>query len=161
MPNYNNYPMATPNGYSMQQPNLYSGYQYQTNTNPYTSYAQPLAQPQYPTAAPVKQSVDWVSGRNGAEAYRADPGSRVYLLDSTAQRFYVKETGWDGRPSPLMTFEYKAVDFGNQNEQSNDAPAMDMSNYVTKQDFDELKKMYQETTEQLKRLNQNNKQNQR
>lgn len=43
MPNYNNYPMATPNGYSMQQPNLYSSYQYQTNTNPYTSYAQPLA----------------------------------------------------------------------------------------------------------------------
>lgn len=161
MPNYNNYPMAAPNQYPM----LYNQQPYYQNANQYSnSYSQPQTQPSYQTvyqtAAPIKQFVDWVSGRTAADVYRSEPGSRAYLMDSTGQYFYIKETGWDGRPSPLMAFKYEAVDFGNQNGQSNDAPAADMSNYVTKQDFDELKKMYQDTVEQLKRLNQNNTQNQ-
>ena len=155
MPNYNNYPMAVPNQYPM----AYNQQPYYQNSNAYgqyNSYGQQMMQPQYQTAAPIKQFVDWVSGKTAADVYRAEPGTRAYLMDSTAQYFYVKETGLDGRPSPLMAFKYEAVDFGNQNSQSGEAPAVDMSNYVTKQDFDELKKMYQDTVDQLKKLSHNN-----
>ena len=106
---------------------------------------------------PRNQNVIWVQGRAGAEAYQMEPGSRAILLDSQSQTFWIKEIGMDGRPLPLMTFKYEAVDFGNQNQsETSSAQAADMSNYVTREDFNKLKSMYEETYKMLEEMTQPN-----
>lgn len=139
---YNNYgglypaQNTQPNNYSQPMP-----YQYNSALN---SVPNTMVYPQMPVKG---QNIIWVQGRAGAEAYQLEPGSRAVLLDSQSQNFYIKEVSWDGRPLPLMTFKYEAVDFGNQNgPASSPAPETDMSKYVTKEDFNKLKEMIEDLT---------------
>lgn len=112
------------------------------NVYPYVSYAPFNSMNSY---AVKNQSIVWVQGRAGAEAYQAEPGTRVVLFDSNEQVFYIKEVGLDGRPNPLMAFRYEAIDFGNVQNGTKSEAMPDMSKYVTKEDFDKLTDMYSET----------------
>lgn len=139
MPNYY-YPGAlTPT--QAQSPVGY-GNQYPPLNMPWTSDSY---QQRFASAPPKSQNINWVQGRAGAEAFQLGPGERAVLFDSNEQIFYIKDVGMDGRPNPLMAFRYEAFDFGNVQNGSSSAPAPDMSDYVTKEDFNRLEKMYEES----------------
>lgn len=142
VPNYSGIPTPTypSNGTSFTQPQ-YNQYQQSYQTMP--SYAP--YQNSYANAVNNKNII-WVAGQAGAEAYQLEPGSRAVLLDSKDQVFYIKVVGMDGRPEPLMAFKYEPLNLNIQNESSQAAPIQDMSNYVTKDDFNELKRMLDELT---------------
>lgn len=150
MPNYN-YPYV-PNYSGIPTPTYPS-----SGTQPqYTQWQQPYSTlPNYNqngySNAVNNKNIIWVAGQAGAEAYQLEPGSRAVLLDSKDQIFYIKVVGMDGRPEPLMAFKYEPLNLNIQNE-SSQAAMQDMSNYVTKDDFNELKRMFEEVTS--KRNNQ-------
>lgn len=100
-------------------------------------YANPYYQPYFPTAQPQPQTqpsngLVWVQGEAGAKSFLIAPGQSVLLMDSEAQRFYLKSADQSGMPS-LRVFEYTERTAGPV------APAatIDTSVYVTR---DELEK---------------------
>ena len=115
-------------------------------------YQDRLAQLQnsYQNTIPAQNSnsVLWVQGEAGAKSYLVAPGVTVLLLDSESPRMYMKSVDQSGIPS-MRIFEYKEVlpdrpqaSYSNAND--------DGSKYVTRQEFDSLKRQYEEILEQLK-----------
>ena len=107
----------------------------------YTQLAQtynPVQVPQQ-NVAPVQQNSNgspiWVQGIEAAKSYMVAPNNTVLLMDSESQRFYLKSTDVSGMPLPLRVFEYTET---TQNAQKpvSDAPAVDLSTYATKAEFD-------------------------
>lgn len=86
--------------------------------NLYTPYYQQHYQPQMPSVnvpAPA-QSVSnqnngliWVQGEAGAKSYLVAPGNTILLMDSEAQKFYLKSADNSGMPMPLRVFEYNEI----------------------------------------------------
>ena len=144
MPNYYNpynfYPATYANqmGYSgvpMQNP--------QMSQMPQQSYATPVQQ--------GPKMMEWVEGEVGAKAFQMPNGwpanSPIPLWDSTDTVIYLKSWGPMGIPNPMQKLRYEmpeqqnqallmSGDTGNGNGQSGH---QDMSQYVTKQDFEQLK----------------------
>lgn len=144
MPNYYNpynfYPATYANqmGYSgvpMQNP--------QMSQMPQQSYATPVQQ--------GPKMMEWVEGEVGAKAFQMPNGwpanSPIPLWDSTDTVIYLKSWGPMGIPNPMQKLRYEmpeqqsqallmSGDNGNGNGQSGH---QDMSQYVTKQDFEQLK----------------------
>lgn len=50
----------------------------------------------------------WVQGEAGAKSYLVAPSTTVLLMDSEAQRFYLKSSDAAGMPT-MKTFEYQEV----------------------------------------------------
>ena len=50
----------------------------------------------------------WVQGEAGAKSWIVAPGASVLLMDSEAQRFYVKTADQSGMPN-MKTFEYSEI----------------------------------------------------
>lgn len=73
-----------------------------------------------------------VNGRQSAEQYNMYPNSRVLLLDSGVDRFYLKETDAAGVPR-IRTFEFTEVI---------DIPVNDKQ-YVTMEQLEEVLKKYE------------------
>ena len=92
--------------------------------------------PQVQQQAPAQQSngLIWIQGEAAAKSYLVAPGNTVLLMDSEAQKFYIKSADASGMPQPLRVFEYKEVSSGS-------APQVDMGKYVTR---DEVEKMIAE-----------------
>lgn len=67
-----------------------------------------------------------VNGRASAEQYIMYPNSRVILLDSTMDRFYLKTTDATGMAN-IKVYDFTEVD---------DTPQL--TNYITKQEVEEL-----------------------
>lgn len=108
--------------------------QQMTNTNP---YLQPQPQPQ-PQQQPNALLVEWVRGLAAAESYHAAPGQTAIFLDSLAPAeapvMYFVSSDQNGRPLPVETYDLvKRV-----NNPVNQAPAIDLSEYVRKSDIEEL-----------------------
>lgn len=94
-----------------------------------------MAYPNYPTFYSnyqPQQSILWVQGIEGAKAYPVGAGNSVLLMDSDNQSMYIKSADQAGVPS-LRVFEYKEVT-GKKEE----APKVDMSAYVTKEELEEV-----------------------
>ena len=101
--------------------NYYGGYQplynptgaVQDTLGQFKGQYQPMNQPQmFPSVQqPVAQSGAplWVQGEAGAKSFCVAPGQNVLLMDSEAQRFYIKSADASGMPLPLRTFEYKEI----------------------------------------------------
>ena len=53
-------------------------------------------------------SLNWVQGEAGAKSWIVTPGSTVLLMDSEAQRFYLKSANANGVPA-MRIFEYSEV----------------------------------------------------
>ena len=144
MANYQNPYMPTPWSQTAPTPTYTTGNSYYQQ--PYTAPAQMpyqsqqmMPQQNYAYANSVNnKNIIWVAGQAGAEAYQMEPGSRAVLLDSKDQVFYIKVVGPDGRPEPLMAFKYEPLNLNMQNESSQTAPAIDTSNFATKEDLDEI-----------------------
>lgn len=133
-------PWAQPSVPNYSGTNYYSGnYTQPTAINPPYSSQQTMPQPNYAYANSVNnKNIIWVADQAGAEAYQMEPGSRAVLLDSKDQVFYIKVVGPDGRPEPLMAFKYEPLNLNMQNESSQAAPAIDTSNFATKDDLNEI-----------------------
>ena len=83
----------------------------------------------------------WVSGEAGAKSYLVAPGNTVMLLDAENSVFYLKSADASGMPLPLRIFDYKERTtmaqqaFGG----SVTAESVNLDNFVTRKEFDELK----------------------
>ena len=96
------------------------------------------------TPQPMQQQssqIIWVSGEAGAKSYMVAPGNTVMLLDAENSVFYLKSADTSGMPLPLRIFDYKERTtmaqqaFGG----SVTAEGVNLDNFVTRKEFDELK----------------------
>ena len=135
--NYSNYqPMPQP--YADRLTQLQNQYQQAVNV------PQMIPQPQ------VNQGLLWVSGEVGAKSYLVAPNSTVLLMDSDAQRFYLKSADNAGMPS-LRIFEYSEVTNAPQNSLqalNTDLKELD-GKYVTREEYEGLKRQYESIMERL------------
>lgn len=128
------------------------GYTYQ---QPYQDRLTQL-QNQYQQTAPqpINQGLLWVSGEVGAKSYLVAPNSTVLLMDSDSQRFYLKSADGAGMPS-MRIFEYNevtntptsVVSAPNSNEKELD------SKYVTREEYEGLKRQYESIMQRLESIN--------
>ena len=134
-------------------------YGYQPMPQPYADrlaqlqnqYNQAVNVPQMqPTQPQVNQGLLWVSGEVGAKSYLVAPNSTVLLMDSDAQRFYLKSADNAGLPS-LRIFEYNEVTNIQQNAPQ--APNLDENvlndKFVTREEYEGLKRQYESIMERL------------
>jgi hypothetical protein len=114
-------------------------------------YNQAVNVPQMQPAQPqVNQGLLWVSGEIGAKSYLVAPNSTVLLMDSDAQRFYLKSADNAGMPS-LRIFEYSEVTNVPQNAPQSlntDLKELD-SKYVKREEYEGLKRQYEAIMERL------------
>ena len=125
---------------------LYPPYQYNFGGVPAPGQMNQFQQQpvQIPQPAPQPQQnnsgILWVSGEVGAKSYLVAPGTSVLLMDSEAERFYIKSTDASGMPQPLRIFEYHEVSAQIPPKQ----PVQEPDNkYVTRQEYDDLKGKYE------------------
>lgn len=83
----------------------------------------------------------WVQGESGAKSYLVAPNATVMLMDSEGERFYLKSADASGMPLPLRIFDYKERTtvaqqaFGG----SVTAEGVNFDNFVTREEFEQLK----------------------
>jgi len=128
-----------------------------TSYQPYLQYQQPSFQPQAQNYQVQNNSgITWVDGVSSARAYPIVNGTSILLMDSNESAFYIKSADQSGMPS-LRIFDYKervqnqqsaqpqiAQTSASQEARSQEAaqkePQIDMSIYVTKEEFSQAKK---------------------
>ena len=140
-------------------PNYYNPYNFYpaTYANQMGYSGMPMQQPQMSQqsySAPVQQGpkmMEWVEGEVGAKAFQMPNGwpanSPIPLWDSTDTVIYLKSWGPMGIPNPMQKLRYEMPEQQNQamlmsgNNSSNEDKSghLDMNQYVTKQDFEQLK----------------------
>jgi len=105
----------------------------------YQPYQYPQQQQQYAQQQyPQQSGLVWVQGEAGAKSYLVAPNTSVLLMDSEAQKFYIKTTDASGMPLPLRVFSYAEA----SNTAQNAPKAVETINpsvYVTKREFDAFK----------------------
>ena len=149
MQNYGTYqPMPQP--YPDRLTQLQNQYQQAINI----SQMQTVPQPQ------VNQGLLWVSGEVGAKSYLVAPNSTVLLMDSDTQRFYLKSADNAGMPN-LRIFEYKEV----TNIPKTEPQALNLDEnvlndkFVTRDEYEALKRQYERIMERLDSINSVNTEN--
>ena len=128
------------------------GYTYQ---QPYQDRLTQL-QNQYQQTAPqqINQGLLWVSGEVGAKSYLVAPNSTVLLMDSDDAVFYLKSADSAGMPS-MRIFEYNEV----TNTPSSVVSAPNShkkeldSKYVTREEYEGLKRQYESIMQRLDSIN--------
>ena len=102
-----------------------------------------VTQPSMPSQTIQQQSsqIIWVSGEAGAKSYLVAPGNTVMLLDAENSVFYLKSADASGMPLPLRIFDYKERTTTAQQAFGGSATAesVNLDNFVTRKEFDELK----------------------
>nr|DAR28501.1 MAG TPA: hypothetical protein [Caudoviricetes sp.] len=91
------------------QPNYQGGY---FQPNYFGAQMPPMQQPQMPVQVQQAPQDDriWVASESAAEAFQMVPNGFVRLWDSNKQIFYEKRADMNGRPMPLVAYEYKIRD---------------------------------------------------
>lgn len=91
------------------QPNYQSSY---FQPNYFSPQMQPMQQPQMPMQGQQAPQDDriWVASESAAEAFQMVPNGFVRLWDSNKPIFYEKRADMNGRPMPLVAYEYKIRD---------------------------------------------------
>lgn len=138
--------MAYPNNLYYQQP---------------VSYAQPMQQSyaQQPAGAMI-----WVDGEVGAKAYQMPAGQTgpVALWDTNDTVIYLKSMNQMGMPNPIQKIHYtmeenKTLMPGQSgNTIPVEAKEVDMSQYVTKADFEKMKQELKNTISSMSNQNGGN-----
>ena len=140
MPAYNNYyPVSYQNPYYQQFPQQMQ--------------QQMQMQPQQAQQSVQQQSnggVNWVQGEAGARSWLVAPNTTVLLMDSEADRFYLKTTDASGMPLPLRIFDYA--------ERRSEASKNDLAepkgksiDYATKEDLNALQSSTKDLMTELKK----------
>ena len=146
-------------------PNYYNPYNFypatyqpivgQASFNGYPQNPMPVQQQSY--SQPVQQGpkmMEWVEGEVGAKAFQMPNGwpanSPIPLWDSTDTVIYLKSWGPMGIPNPMQKLRYEMPESQNQamlmsgDNGNGQSGHQDMSQYVTKQDFDQLRQEIRE-----------------
>ena len=127
-------------------------YQAPQYNNPYMPYTPPVQYPQTQSDS----SIIWVQGESGAKAYPVQNGKSVVLFDSESEHFFIKAADASGMPQPLRIFSYSET---NENEMK--VPAFDTSQFITRDEFEEviekLKAKQNQQTYQRKDVKSNGK----
>ena len=110
----------------------YNYYPYNANYTPYGANYQPANTPTMQNT--VQNGIVWVQGETGAKSYFVAPNSNALLMDSEAERFYIKTVDASGMPLPLRVFEFKEVTEGKNAPQS--AKVIEMPEYITREEFE-------------------------
>lgn len=147
MPNYNNYPMSYAMNYGQQQTTNPYGYPGNSYTYQNPQMIQQIPQQQAPYNYEQSQgsnSVVWVQGEAGANAYPVGRGQTVMLMDANpnSNMFYLKSAdAYSGRPLPLEKYHYTRVYDNNQNGSPQSEQSGHLSNeaYVPREEFESLK----------------------
>lgn len=84
----------------------------------------------------------WVQGKAGAQSYPVGRGTTLPLFDSEGDYLYIKSVDNNGIPLPLVTKVISDPPIEVKAEVVETIPQVDMSDYVTKQSYDELMKKY-------------------
>ena len=130
------------------------GYPYQDRLaqlqNQYQQAVNVPQMPQMQQPPQTNQGLLWVSGEVGAKSYLVAPNSTVLLMDSDSSRFYLKSADNSGMPS-LRIFEYKEVTNMAQNAPQDSRTSENNidGRYVTRDEYDILKRQYEEITARL------------
>ena len=102
-----------------------------------------VTQPSMPSQPMQQQSsqIIWVSGEAGAKSYLVAPGNTVMLLDAENSVFYLKSADASGMPLPLRIFDYKERTTTAQQAFGGvvTGESVNLDNFVTRKEFDELK----------------------
>ena len=101
--------------------------------NPYINPYQAAMQPPQPVQPAQQTGVNWVQGEAAARSWMVAPNTTVLLMDSEAERFYLKSSDASGMPLPLRIFEYKE-----RTGEPRQNP-IEKGNYVTREEFEEFK----------------------
>lgn len=131
-------------------------------TNPYYGYY-PQAQPMMPMIYPqqvVEQPQQnsnvqggqttsnslmvWVQGKAGAQSYPVARGTTLPLFDSEGDYVYIKSVDNNGIPLPLVTKVISDPPVEVKAEVVESTTQVDMSDYVTKTSYDEMRKKYED-----------------
>lgn len=96
-----------------------------------------------PVAAPTQQmqganDIVWVQGEAGAKSYPVAPNTRLMLMDSESDVFYIKSVDGSGMPLPLRTFDYVERTAENPREKPQEHVCKCGDKYVKRDDFDAL-----------------------
>ncbi len=131
--------------------NMFNGYGYfggaqGMNTAPIFAPMGMSSFPNVPINAGGGSGILWVQGEAGAKSYLVAPGNTVQLMDSEANRFYIKTTGLDRVPHPLRIFEYTEIFPEEVREQPK------TSNLVTREEYDALKGRMEELFKKFEQL---------
>jgi len=100
--------------------------------------------------APSNNGINWVSGESGAKSWMVGRGESVLLMDSESQTFYIKSADASGMPLPLRIFDYSERTH-NAPQASNSALIQTSDNFITREEFDDLRAKYEELEKQIKR----------
>lgn len=99
----------------------------------YPQYQMPI-QPQITPQNNSNNGIVWVQGEAGAKAYPVAPGNTVMMLDSENSVFYLKSTAANGMPQPLRVFDFQERTAAQMTAQN-----INLDNYVTRKEFEELR----------------------
>lgn len=106
----------------------------------YPFQSSPYLQPQQQT-----QSIQYVNGKQSAEAYQMPANSSVILMDSNQARFYMKQTDASGIAT-IKTYDFKETEAEKPTE------------YVTKQEFEKFKQSMKGVKHESTGFNESRKQ---
>lgn len=121
--------------------NNYSGYSPNRSTiNQMPAYVTTPSNPYQPE--PIPQTIDnvlSVMGPESAESFKIGPNSKVVLLDSNRPVIYIKHSD-DSGYSQTHAFKLTAIPLNAVTTMDDNTPQLpESSEYVTKQDFEDLK----------------------
>ena len=126
--------------YGTQPPMADNLAQLRMNANQMQNAVTQQPMPQQPMQQQSSQII-WVSGEAGAKSYLVAPGNTVMLLDAENSVFYLKSADASGMPLPLRIFDYKERTTTAQQAFGGSVAAetVNLDNFVTRKEFDELK----------------------
>lgn len=125
--------------YAQQKANLMQSFYTQQQNN----WNQPS--PQQPPQ--TNQGLLWVQGEAAARSYLIAPNSTVLLMDSEANRFYIKSANNAGMPS-LQIFEYTEVSQNTPQASQSTQTNLD-DKYVTREEYSRLQAQYADIMDKL------------
>lgn len=92
--------------------------------------------------APMDSYMVWVQGKAGAQSYPVARGTTLPLFDSEGDYLYIKSVDSNGIPLPLVTKVLADPPVEVKAEVVETTTQVDMSDYVTREKYDELFKKY-------------------
>ena len=114
-----------------------------------------MAYPYYPSYQATPGLI-WVQGEAGAKSYLVAPNSTVMLMDSEKDVFYIKSADSSGMPLPLRVFDYQ--ERGKSPDRASfTTPSIDLSTYVTKEEFEAFSTSIKERLDSMRRKEGNKK----
>jgi hypothetical protein len=120
--------------------NYFSNYQ---PYNPYNNYMPPamnIAAQQH--MQPNNVQISFTNGLTGAKGYSVPPNTTIFLMDSDAPQFYIKQSDRNGMCT-IKAYKFEEIA---ENEATKQQEVFDTAKYVTKE---ELSTIIQELTAAL------------